>query len=300
MSPAISCDLFALFVAVADEGSFTKAGVRLGLTKSTISRAIARLEAAAGVELVRRTTHHVVLSAAGRALYESAAPQLNALQQSLGSLREHARRPAGELRITAPPDLGVLLLPGLLAEFSRRYSEITFDLHLSNLSLDLIRDGFDVALRATPRPLPDSGMSMRRLGNAVVRYYASPAYLAEHGKPRQLGDPEHSWVDFSLQNSVVPRASRVGSARFQSSDFFLIRELLRQGMGIGPLPTFVASELVRSGSLAQALPQTQWPAAGGVFLLYRSGAQLPHRVIAFRDFLIQYLKKHPIEQSAGK
>src|SRR5882672_9474023 len=121
---AIDYDLLAAFVAVAEETSFSKAARRLGITKGTVSRSIARLEDLLGAELVHRNTHKVALSTAGTALYERTAPHLAALDRAVGTMPERSERPSGELRITAPHDFAAILLPELVAQFLVRYPEV--------------------------------------------------------------------------------------------------------------------------------------------------------------------------------
>ena len=109
--------LLAMFAAVAEETSFSKAARRLGITKGTVSRGIARLEDDVGAELIHRTTHKVSLSTAGTALYERTAPHLSALERAFGELPERAEQPSGELRMTAPHDFAAMVLPELISQF---------------------------------------------------------------------------------------------------------------------------------------------------------------------------------------
>ena len=286
--------LLATFVAVADERSFSRAAVRLGLTKSTVSRAIAQLEEHLGLELLHRTTHKVALSTAGTALYERTAPHLAALRQSVVLLPESAEQPSGVLRITAPHDLGVIVLPPLLAQFSLRYPAVRLDVRLANARIDLVAGGFDLALRASAHKLDDSGLSVRRIGPVAIRYYAAPAYVARRGEPRSFGDETHEWVDFPGSEKALGRVPKSYRPRFRSDDFFFIRDLLREGVGIGPLPSTVAEDYVRAGMLVPVLPRTEWKGAGGLFLVYPSSGQVTRKVIAFRDFLLDWLKMRPL------
>ncbi len=282
---AVDYDLFAIFVAVADESSFTKAARRLGIGKGTVSRAIAALEEAARVELVHRTTHQVSLSTAGTALYERTAPHLVALGLALSKLPERADLPSGELRLTAPHDFGAILLPELLTQFALRCPEVTFDVRLSNARVDLVAEGFDLGIRVAADGLKDSTLTARRLGGTTIGYYTSPSYLARRGEPREIGDPRHDWAMFS---SLLKR--KTFRPHFRSDDFLLLRELLRHGAGVGVLPAFVADEYITSGELRPVLP-SESRRVGAYHLVYPSSGQVPRKVTAFRDFAIDRLKR---------
>jgi DNA-binding transcriptional LysR family regulator len=291
---AIDLDLLSTFLAVADEASFSRAARRLGVTKGTVSRAIARLEARLGAELVHRTTHKVALSTAGTALYERTAPHLVALDQAVRKLPERAEQPSGQLRITVLYDFGVMILPGVIAQFSLRYPEVSFDVRVTNRRVDLVAEGFDLAIRASPVKLADSSLSVRRLGTAELRYYASPAYVARRGEPRSAEDPGHEWVAFAPFERHAGRAKRP-QPRFHSDDLLFIRELLQGGAGVGPLPAFMAEPYVRAGTLVAVAPSLRSRGPGGYYLLYPSSGQVPRKVTAFHDFLVETLRVRPID-----
>jgi DNA-binding transcriptional LysR family regulator len=304
-TPSVDLELLATFVAVADETSFSKAARRLGVGKGTVSRAIARLETLLDAELLHRTTHRVALSTAGAALYERAAPHLAALRQAVGKLPERDEAPSGELRLTAPHDFGVMVLPEVLAAFGLRYPEIRFDVHLTNAVVDLVAGGFDLAIRvATDKP-KDSTLTSRKLGLAVMGHYASPAYLARRGEPRALGEAGHDWVAFSPFVSKAIKAAKAARhrdaqperPRFQTDELFLIRDLVRAGAGVGSLPTFLAAPFVATGELRPVLAGARGPRGGGPFvvsMLYPSSWQVPRKVRAFGDFLVERLKRAPL------
>ncbi|MED5373736.1 MAG: LysR family transcriptional regulator [Myxococcota bacterium] len=289
---APSLQLVAIFVAVAKEMSFSKAAKALGVGKATVSRSVARLEAELGVELLHRTTHAVALSTAGSELYERAAPHVAALAQAVRQLPERAEEPSGLLRLTATHDFGTVVLPELLAQFGRRHPDIRFDVHLTNEAVDLVAEGFDLAIRAVSGPLKDSTLTLRKLCDAEVAFYAAPQYLARRGKPRELGEAGFDWV--------MPRRF-LGwewpadlASRFCGDDVFLLRELLRWGAGVGVLPRFVADSYVRDGLLEQVAVSGLPELRGGFVLLYPSSGQVPRKVTALRDFLVERLGAGPL------
>jgi DNA-binding transcriptional LysR family regulator len=190
-------DDLAVFVAVGETGSFSAAAGRLRVPKSSVSRAVARLEAAMGVGLIHRTTRHVALSTAGAALYEKVAGPLRSIQQSLGDLPELEELPSGLLRVTAATDFGAAVLAEVAARFTARYPGVEVDMRLTNENLDLVSEGIDVAFRLANRRLKDSSLSARKACPLPLRLYASPSYLARRGTPRTPRELDgHDWVRF--------------------------------------------------------------------------------------------------------
>src|SRR5690348_4382475 len=189
-------NLLTVFEAVARTSSFSAAAKELGLPKSSVSRAVARLEADLKVQLLFRTTRHVAPSAAGTALYDRVAPLLRSVKSALGEMPEREEQPSGELRVTAPVDLGVLFLAEVVVRYAARYPAVTVDLHLTGRVVDLVAEGFDVALRVASS-LQDSTLVVRRAAPIVVQLFASPLYLARRGTPRSEGDlAGHDWIAF--------------------------------------------------------------------------------------------------------
>jgi DNA-binding transcriptional LysR family regulator len=286
-------DLLDSFVAVAETASFSAAATRLGVTKGTVSRAIARLEAQVGSELVHRTTRKVALSTAGQALLERTAPHLAALRASLCSLPELEEQPSGVLKITAPTDFGIQVLPALVAGFALRFPAVHVDAHVTNRIVDLGGEGFDLAIRAFPTAqIPDSSMVAKPLSPVEIGYYAAPAYVARRGQPRSATDPAHDWVVMRL--SPRRRAPvRGADARVVADDFFFIREVVRAGIGVGMLPTFIGDPELRRGELVRVLPAVRHR-GGRLVVLSPSGRRVARKVSAFRDYLIGTLARDPL------
>lgn len=288
METPVDLQLLATFSAVAEQASFSKAALKLGVAKGTVSRSIAQLEALLGVELLHRTTHHVALSTAGAALYERARGPLTALHAAVTDLPERDEAPSGLLRMTAPYDFGAIVLPSIIAGFSRRFPGVRFDVRLSGQQVDLVKEGYDLAIRAATRPLKDSTLTARRIGRSAAACYAAPSYVARRGRPKQVGDERHTWV----LHPTVTRAAKMNTASVQVivDDFILARELIRDGLGIGLLPNFVARAYVREG-LLEEVPLGGPPVMEGQFvLLYPTSGQSPKKVTAFRDFLLETLR----------
>lgn len=288
METPIDLQLLAVFSTVAEQLSFSKAATKLGVAKGTVSRSISQLEALLGVELLHRTTHSVALSTAGTALLERTQQHLTALRAALVQLPEREESPSGLLRITAPPDFGAIVLPTLLASFSRRFPAIRFDVRLSGQTIDLVKEGYDLAVRVAAGPLKDSSLTARKVGKSTAGFYASPAYTARRGRPKQLGDTRHTWV-------MHPGAVRLFKMKgegiaFLIDDFLLSRDLLRDGVGIGALPSFVARSYVREGLLEEVSIPVRHSMRADLIMLYPSSGQTSKKVAAFRDFLIDALR----------
>lgn len=288
METPIDLQLLATFHAVADQLSFSKAAARLGVAKGTVSRSIATLEAALGAELLHRSTHAVTLSSAGLALQERTRSHLQALQAALTDLPERDELPAGLLRITAAPDVGAILLPPILAAFSRRHPGVRFEVRLSAATVDLIKEGYDLAIRVAGGPLKDSSLTLRRVCPSHARLCAAPSYLARRGRPRSLDDARHTWI---LHPAVTRlRDPNAAPCAIVSDDFSLIRALLREGLGVGILPGFVARADLAEGHLESIELEGPPIPTGELVLLYPSSGQTPRKVTAFRDFLIESLR----------
>jgi DNA-binding transcriptional LysR family regulator len=284
-------NLVAVFIAVADENSFSKAAARLKVSKGTISRSIAKLENAIGAELIHRTTHSMALSTAGIAFYERTARYMKALDEAMTTLPERAEMPSGLLRITAPRDFGAVVLPQLLSQFARRYPDITYDLRIAQFPPDLIDEGIDVAIHAMAVPLKDSSLRIRHLGSPKGQFYASPSYLARRGKPQCMGDEAHDWVFHSA--IVALWKLQKMPTKYLVDDFFLARDLLRDGAGVGPLLAFVAEPYVRDGLLEPVMITPPSDARGSYVLLYPSSGQISKKVSVFCDFIIDWLQRNP-------
>ncbi len=288
-------NLLAVFEAVARTASFSAAAKELGLPKSSVSRAVARLEADLDVQLLFRTTRHVAPSAAGTALYDRVAPLLGSIRGALGDLPEREEQPSGELRVTAPVDLGELFLSEVVTRYTARYPAVSVDLHLTGRVVDLVAEGFDVALRVAAK-LQDSTLVVRKAAPIVMQLFASPVYLARRGTPRTEADlDDHEWVAFRSG----PQKLRVGEvkgatpalprARIRCDDLLFVRDAVRAGAGLGLLATFVAEPDVAAGKLVRVLPRYE-RRAGYLHIVSPAAKHVPRKVTAFRDLVLDVLK----------
>lgn len=288
-------NLLDVFEAVARTRSFSAGARELGLPKSSASRGIARLEADLGVQLLLRTTRQVSLTAAGTGLYDRVTPILRSMKAALGELPEREEEPAGELRVTAPVDLGVLFLAEVVTRFTARYPAVSVDLHLSGRVVDLVRERFDVALRVAPR-LRDSTLVVRKAAPVVMRLFASPLYLAHRGTPRDEADlAGHDWVTFRAGpqrlRAVAPEEALgvAPKSRIVCDDLLFVRDAVRAGAGLALLPSFVAEPEVLSGRLVRILPRFE-RVASFLYIVTPAARHVPRKVVAFRDLVLELLR----------
>ncbi|HET8538912.1 MAG TPA: LysR substrate-binding domain-containing protein [Anaeromyxobacter sp.] len=282
-----------VFEAVARTGSFSAAAKELGIPKSSASRAIARLENELKVQLLFRTTRKVSPSEAGTALYDRMTPLLRSMKSALSGLPERGEAPSGTLKVTAPVDLGVLFLAEVLARYAARYPAVTVDLHLTGRVVDLVGEGFDVALRVASK-LEDSSLVVRRAAPVLFQLFASPVYLARRGTPRTADElDEHDWVVFRggpQKLRVAPvRAASERAPRILCDDLLFVRDAVRAGVGIGLLPTFVAEPDVIAGALVRIVPKFERP-AGSLYIVTPSAKHVPGKVAAFRELVLEMLR----------
>jgi DNA-binding transcriptional LysR family regulator len=300
-------DDLAVFVEVAEAGSLTEAARRLGVPKSTVSRAVARLETALGIALLRRSSRGHGLSDSGRRLARAAAMHVASLHDAGLAIERPAREPHGRLRITAPVDLGQALLGPLLPQFTARHPSVHIEVELTSRFVDLIAEGFDLALRVPANKLPPSALVARRLGGVELNLYAAPSYLARHGSPRQPEDLREKDTVLLHPRDGCSRWTLAGSrgtiavdvrGQLGSNDFTLIRELIASGAGVGMLPSILAVADLRSGRLVRVLPE--YTLRGSVvYLVYPASRPMPVKIAVFRDFLLEHappLLKTPVER----
>ncbi len=296
-------DELAVFVEIASAGSLTAAARRLGVPKSTVSRALARLEASLGVMLVRRTRRGHMLTEHGQLLATRAAPHVAGLRDAALALGRDLEEPFGSLRISAAVDVGQVLLGPLLPQFCARYPGVSVEADLSLRYVDLIEEGFDAALRVATRSMPSSSLRVRRLGPIDLRLYAGASYLARRDPPRRAEElAEHDHVMFQprrgrakLELEGRGKSEVTVQGRLGGNDFFFIREALVAGAGIGPLPWFVANRDVDAGRLLRVLPNLRLKSAS-VYWVEPPTSPVPRKLSALREFLFERAPRLLVER----
>jgi DNA-binding transcriptional LysR family regulator len=276
------------YVAVVRGGSFTAAARASGTQKAHMSRVVSRLEKRLGVRLLQRSTRSLAVTEVGRDLYERATGILSAIEETAAAIEGTLREPQGVLRLTCAVDLGVLLVNGWIASFLRRYPQVRVDAELSNRNVDLIHEGFDLAIRVGQ--LADSGLSARRLGEVRCLLYASPKYLRRRAPPRHPRDlAAHQLLMFSVSRPPTwhlvkgkDRFQVTAPARYASDNHIVIRDAAVEGLGIALLPRFMAAGHVRERRLMEVLPGWSGPSLP-IHAVFASSRYLAPKVRAFVD-----------------
>lgn len=292
---ALPLEEMGTFVRAAEQGSLSAAARSLGVPKSTVSRRIARLEAALGVELVRRTSRTFRLTEAGEALLRRAGPAVRDLEEAARGAGDLSGEPSGELRLTAPVDVGTSEpFVRFLVQFAARHPGIQVNLDTSDRFVDLDAEGFDVAVRMHSGPLDDrSGLKVRRLGQVEAGVYASPEYLAAHGTPahpRELVAHRAVSVDRTPIRDAWPLLGPGDAAptwypvrpAFLGHSLGFLPAALASGAGVGFLFHLLAADLLAAGRVVRVLPEWRGPAAT-VSVLWPATRHVSPRVRALLD-----------------
>lgn len=256
-----------LFVAVAETASFTRAAARLGMPVSTLSRRLTELEASLGLSLLVRSTRRVALTEAGAQYFARCAAIVEAAREAREQVQGLAATPSGLLRISLEADVGAIFVAPVIAAFAAAYPAVRLDLDLSPRRVDLLAEGFDLAIRIGT--LPDSGLTVRQLAALKVGLFASPTYLAAHGTPATPDDlPRHARLhllhqaDDGAWDLTDPNGRRThvaAASMIATNNMSMIRSLARLGLGIAVMDEVMAEEDVAAGALRRVLPGWHLP-----------------------------------------
>jgi DNA-binding transcriptional LysR family regulator len=290
----LSLDLFAIFARLAESGSFSQAARDLAMSKATISKRIAELEAGLGVTLLARTTRRAALTEAGEQVLRRAQKMLEEAESAIEEARETRAVARGRLRIAAPLRFALRYLAPVLPDFFRAYPDIALDLLLDDRVVDLIGGGFDAALRIGD--MPDSSFTARKLAPVNIHVVAAPAYWRAHGKPARPEDLlSHACIRYANTASglvwrfIGPGESVVsvrvdGPLCVNNGDVEM--PTICAGIGVARLPDFMVWRDVQEGRLETALEDWGTPPMSLHLLTSASRAQ-PRRLRAFSDFLAE-------------
>jgi len=292
-------DIEAL-VAVVEAGSFHAAGERLGVAKSMISRRVSQLERRLGSRLLHRTTRRLTLTDAGRNFYQRAALILAELDEAEQSVALEHGELRGVIKLAAPLTFGLRHLSGAITEFLDAHPAIELNLDLNDRTINLIEEGFDLAVRIGE--LQDSTLVARRLGVARAVTCASRAYLDRHGEPMHpdelrrhiglqytnLGYRQHWRYDTPDGGTLFAQPQ----IRIRANNGEALACAAVAGLGITTGPTFILGAYLKEGSLIRILKDYRRPAVG-IYALYPPGRMLPRRIQVFSDFLAERFGEHP-------
>jgi DNA-binding transcriptional LysR family regulator len=286
-------DDIRIFTKVVEAGSFTKAADLLGIPNSTASRRVGELEDRLGVLLLQRTTRKLNLTHAGEIYFARTSRVIEELQVAETALLELQAEPRGVLRLTTPSDL-VGALPDFLMAFQEKYPEIDLIVLPTGRRVDLVAEGYDVALRAGK--LSDSALVSRRLMKSNLALFASPQYLEAKGTPQMPSDLErHSCLVFSsekldaiwkLQGPTGHHEVNV-KGRLATRDFDLMRGAAERHQGVAYMPELSGARALRAGTLVRVLPG-YGSGESNLYAIYPSPRHLSPKVRAFVDFAAEW------------
>jgi DNA-binding transcriptional LysR family regulator len=288
-------DELQVFVAVIDSGSMTAAAETLQQTVSGVSRTLTRLEKKLGATLVRRTTRRLQLTEEGELFLTRARAILAAMDDAEETVSRRRERPAGRLRVdAASPFMLHCIVPHVRA-FAERYPEITLELTSNERIIDLLEQRVDVAIRIGA--LQDSTLHARSLGSSRLRVLASPAYLAEHGEPRDIDELRRArLIGFTAPESLNDWPLRHGNAGYvtirptlSASSGETIRQLAIDGGGIVCLADFMTAADVRAGRLRPVLDDALIDVRQSINAVFYQSESMAARARAFLDFLAERL-----------
>lgn len=286
------------FVAVVDNGSFVRAAEALHSSKAAVSRQVIDLEQRLGIRLLNRTTRKLSVTDDGQLFYQRCTDLLSGLEEAESELRQRRGEPSGHLRVSAPVTFGISYLAALWGNFLQQYPKISMEVSLADRTVDLVEDGFDLAVRISRAPHPT--FIARKLASTNMVLCASPAYLARHGTPEQPQDiaghnvisytywsPRDEW-EFTTPDGKKETVKTRPRLHANSGDTCVAAAL--QDQGIVLQPDFLVHEALRDGRLQQLLGNYQTVELG-VYAVYSSRRQLPLKLRALIDFLIEAFQR---------
>lgn len=284
-----------VYCKVVETGSFVGAARALGLPKSTVSRKVAGLEERLGVRLLHRTTRVVRTTPVGHVYFERCARLVSDAEEADRLVTSAQERPTGLLRITTSSLVAERWLCAIVADYLSANPDVRVDLMITNRMVDLVDEGYDVALRAGI--LPDGDLVARRLQPGRTVLVASPAYLERRGVPRSIDDlSRHDCVIADSDSSrgvwSFGDLRLAVSGRLAVNDIRLARDAALAGLGIARLPSFLVGEDVLQGRLLRVLPQLP-DTFGGLYAVYPSRRHLSTAVRSFVDFCIERFRAAP-------
>jgi LysR family transcriptional regulator, regulator for bpeEF and oprC len=250
------------FVSVVRDGSFTKAAERLGTRKAHLSRVVSRLEARLGARLLQRTTRSLSLTEPGREVYERATGILTAIDETVRVVQRTQEAPRGTLRVTCGVEFGLLAVNDWIATYLAKYPEVSVEADLTNRVVDVVHEGFDVAVRVGA--LDDSHLSARKLGDVDYGLFVAPSYLTHTRAPRTLEELQLHALVLSTQTRTSrgkweltrgdERLMLAAYPRLLVNTHVAVRDAVLRGVGIGLMPRFQARPFTVTGALREVLP----------------------------------------------
>lgn len=288
------------FISVVEAGGISAAATRMNIAKSVISRRLKELEAHLGVELFHRTTRRMNLTDSGRTFYQQSLRILADLIEAEHATSQFHGALKGSLKVALPLSFGLMHLGPAINAFLEVHPEIRFDLDFNDRQIDLLAEGFDLAIRIAN--LPDSSLIARRIAPINVILCASPAYLDRNGKPDSPAAlAHHQCLAYNLTSNfeywnlhdAEGQVTRVKITPYlKASNGEFLRDAAVNGLGIALIPTFIAYQEIERGALVPILDKYSYSSLA-VYAIYPQTRHLSQRVRVFIDFLIQRFEECP-------
>ena len=286
------------FATVVDQGGFTDAARKMGISKSAVSKHVSSLESRLGARLLNRTTRRVSPTEIGLAYYDRARRVLNDAGEADALVSSMQSAPSGLLRISVATDFGVNHMSPILGDFLVDYPDITVNMVLNNRYVELISEGFDLAIRIGE--MEDSSLRARKLTETSKRLIASPKYFEQFGRPAKIDDlNEHKLLHYSNQSAgnVWKLTAPSGEKRQVRTQGWLTvndgQSLLNacvSGLGIAYLPSFLYADALEQGLVVDAMPDLPQERQG-IYAVYPPGRYTQPKVRTFIDFLVDAFKE---------
>lgn len=255
----------SLFVRVVDREGFTAAARALNIPKSTLSKRVAHLERTLGVRLIERTSRTFVVTSIGKEFYRHAAAMLIEADAAENVVKSRLAIPSGTVRITASIPTARFSLAGILPDLARTHEKIRLVLHATDRFVDIVQEGFDIAIRSHFSALPDSDLVQRRIDSQPLFVVASPGYLADRGTPKQprdiakhdgiLADLSGAPPSWTLHGPNGGTQSVQPAPRFFADETLCVLNAAEAGLGITCLPRSFCQPSIKNGSLVRILPE---------------------------------------------
>ena len=291
-------EAMAIFAKVVELRSFAGAAQELSLSKASVSKAVSRLEERLGTRLFNRTSRRLALTDAGQRLSERAAQLLADGEAAETEALAQSLTPRGLVRFAVPMTFGVKKIAPLLPAFLEQYPEVSIDLHMSDATVDLIGEGFDLALRIAL--LPDSPLIARRLCPMPRYTVAAPSYLKRHGRPTHpMHLAEHKCFGYAYlstagvwhySNAAGEQASVRPAGQLRVNNGEAVLPAVIAGLGIADLPDFIIADAIASGEVEVILKGWSQP-EGAMHLVMPPGGPRPARVEVLTEFLVKELAR---------
>lgn len=283
----------AVFAAVGDLGSISAAARTLGMPKSSVSRAVARLEEAFQARLVHRTTRRVALTEIGAALHAHCRNMVGEAQNAEAEIAAYQGHPSGRLRVASPYSIGHLILRDNVPEFLDRYPDVDLQLLLTDRAANPLLDPFDVVIRVGW--LEDSSLIARKITDVDAVLIASREYVEVHGLPESVDELRaHRIIGFPTTEArpleLVRGKERVQVPiwrRFACNDPVMNIEMVRRGLAIAPVAGSIAGELIRERGFVHVLPSYRLHEPPAVYALYAGRTALSPKIAVFLDYLTE-------------